>query len=75
MLYHVICGAFKNQKNADRQVSKLTREGLNSNIYERIGGLHHVSIGDFRTRPPAVKLLREQRNGGKKVWILKKSSK
>ena len=51
--YHIIVGAFGNEKNADKLVIKLQEKGLNASKLEKRGGLHRVSAGSYNSAESA----------------------
>lgn len=71
--YHIIAGAFRNRKNADKLVMKLRSKGYNSLVLEEGYSLNKVSYGGFVQKEEAVEeLSRIQQMLNPNAWIYKK---
>ncbi|MGB0838190.1 MAG: SPOR domain-containing protein [Flavobacteriaceae bacterium] len=71
--FHVIAGAFRDQKNAQKKVNDLLAKGYKA---ELLGvnkwNLHQVSFGAFETRLQADQTLKQVRKSGTPdAWVLK----
>ena len=71
--FHVIAGAFRDQKNAEKKVNDLLAKGYKA---ELLGvnkwNLHQVSFGAFETRLQADQTLKQVRKSGTPdAWVLK----
>lgn len=72
--YAVIVGAFGVEKNAQKLVSKLNRNGVKATIFDRSsGGLSRVAAGVFSTQAEAIQTMNSMKaNGFPGAWILEK---
>lgn len=72
--YHIIAGAFRNPKNADKKVRQLIKKGYNAKV---VGvnkwNLTQVSYGSFSNKNEALKNLRTIKNSvAADAWLLVK---
>ena len=69
--FHIISGVYGPKRLAQKRVDSFKAEGLNARILpKKIGGLYHVSMITYPTKPPAIVFLRSQRLKGRRVWLL-----
>ncbi len=70
--YHVIAGAFRNPKNAEKKVAQLKRRGYNATILgKNKWGLTQVSYASFDDKRKATnKLYQIQRRSNPTAWLL-----
>ncbi|MES2240732.1 MAG: SPOR domain-containing protein [Bacteroidota bacterium] len=75
MPYHVVAGAFRDEKNAQQVVRELTKLGYNARRLEaNKHGLYPVLYGSFATFAEAQKLKREIQNSeNPEAWLLVES--
>jgi len=73
--YHVICGAFRDQDNAQKLLALLRQKGYPATIVDTTKrGLFVVSIEGFTSMEKALGRLRSIKNAGyPSAWIMKKS--
>jgi len=73
--YHIIAGAFRNEKNATRKVNQLIELGYNSKIVgKNKWNLSQVSFESYSSFNEAMNNLREIKNNtAKDAWLLVKS--
>ena len=69
--YYIIAGAFAEQKNADKMLTKLSKWNYNSEIIDG-GGLLRVSYDSFENREEAIIALNKIRQENKSAWLLAK---
>ncbi len=71
-LHHIIAGAFRVRKNADKKVRQLLRKGHNA-TYLGVNkyGLHQVTFGSYKDPEEALKALKLiKRNVSSDAWLL-----
>ena len=71
--HHIIAGAFRVRRNADRKVRQLRDKGYNSASYLGVNkfGLHQVSYGSFDDPKPALNFLKKVRlTESRDAWLL-----
>lgn len=60
--YHIIMGAFRERRNAERYVFRLNQKGATASIISRMDGLYLVAFGSYSTtidRKPNIAVARE----------------
>lgn len=70
--YHIVAGAFREHRNAEKRVLQLKEEGFNARILrENSYGLHEVIYNSFASRNDAVNELRKiKRTHNHNAWLL-----
>ena len=69
--YYIIAGAFSEQKNADKMLTKLSKWNYNPEIVNG-SGLLRVSYDSFNSRKEAIIALNKIRKENKSAWLLTK---
>ena len=69
--FYIIAGAFVEQKNADKMITKLTRWNYNAEIVEE-GNLIRVSYNSFTNKETAILALKEIKQENPSAWLLTK---
>jgi len=69
--HHIIAGAFRVQKNADKKVAQLKRKGYNASyIGANKYGLHQVTYGSYTNVNEALAFLKKiKRTVSKEAWL------
>lgn len=70
--FHVIGGAFGEERNAIRYAEKLISNGNNAQVIGKYNGLYLVSVESFATASEASKALQNLESVTGKAWIFKK---
>lgn len=70
--FHLIGGAFGEERNAIRYSEKLKSNGNNAQVIGKYNGLYLVSIESFATASEASKALQKLESVTRKAWIFKK---
>lgn len=70
--YHVIGGAFGEERNAIRYADKLKSNGNNAQVIGKYNGLYLVSVESFATASEASKALQNLESVTGKAWVFKK---
>lgn len=70
--FHVIGGAFGEERNAIRYAEKLKSNGNNAQVIGKYNGLYLVSIESFATASEASNALQKLESVTGKAWIFKK---
>ena len=69
--FYIIAGAFVEQTNADKMITKLTRWNYNAEIVEE-GNLIRVSYNSFTNKETAILALKEIKQENPSAWLLTK---
>jgi hypothetical protein len=69
--FYIIAGAFFEQTNADKMITKLTRWNYNAEIVEE-GKLIRVSYNSFTNKETAILALKEIKQENPSAWLLTK---
>ena len=68
--FYIVAGAFREEINADNLVKELRQKGYNAEKFGKIGNLHAVSYGVYKTKAEADAELRKIHNGvDAEAWI------
>lgn len=70
--YHLIGGAFGEERNAIRYAEKLKSNGNNAQVIGKYNGLYLVSVESFATASEASKALQNLESVTGKAWVFKK---
>lgn len=70
--FHIIGGAFGEERNANRYAEKLKSSGNNAQVIGKYNGLYLVSIESFASATEASKALQKLETVTGKAWVFKK---
>jgi len=71
--FHIVAGAFKEEKNAEKSLKNLIKEGYNARKLDKNKyGLYPVVCQSCKTREEATKNLKEFRHKNPEAWLLVK---